>query len=187
MKHFLLKTILPAFLLLGAASLIACNKLPSTSYEKVKFAFSGVEKTFQSPKAAKKSVTVPKKERLGGSNTDAGLSTIFSLYTNEDKRDDFLEDVEYNQPPMIQFQYMKKVLEKVGDGYEFGTKYFDTVTGEVYLDIETGLKSDKENDKFNYTFGMGMDINIDDNDLITADVSFDIKIARGQEEFNTKW
>ncbi|MBP5574580.1 MAG: hypothetical protein J6X50_02405, partial [Bacilli bacterium] len=96
MKHFLSKTILPAFLLLGAASLTACNKLPSTSYEKVKFAFSGVEKTFQSPKTAKKSVTVPKKERLGGSNTDAGLSTIFSLYTNEDKRDDFLEDVEYN-------------------------------------------------------------------------------------------
>ena len=189
MKHFLLKTILPVFLLLGAASLSACNsnKLPSSSYEKVNFAFNGVEKSFKSPRAAKKSLSLNKRERLGCSNTDSGLSTIFNLYTDEDKRDDFLEDVEYNQPPMIQFQYMKKVLEKVGDGYEFDTKYFDTVTGEVYLDIETGLKSDKENDKFNYTFGMGMDINIDDNDLITADVSFDIKIARGQEEYKTKW
>ena len=117
MKHFLLKTILPAFLLLGAASLTACNKLPSSNYEKVKFAFTGVEKTFKDPKTAKKSLLLAKRERLGGSNTDSGLSTIFNLYTQEDKRDDFLEDVEYNQPPMVQFQYMKKVLEKVGNGY----------------------------------------------------------------------
>jgi hypothetical protein len=92
MKHFLLKTILPAFLLLGAASLSACNsnKLPSSSYEKVKFAFNGVEKSFKSPKVAKKSLSLNKRERLGGSNTDSGLSTIFNLYTDEDKRDDFL-------------------------------------------------------------------------------------------------
>ncbi len=190
MKHFLLKAILPAFLLLGATSLIACNssgKLPTNSYEKVKFALDGVEKSFKSPKASKKSLALNKKERLGGSNPESGLATIFSLYTNEDIRDDFLDDVEYNQPPMVQFQYMKKVLEKVGSGYEFGTKYYDTVTGDVLLDIQTGLKSKKDEDKFNYTFGLGIDINIDNNDLITADVSFDIKINRGQEEYKTKW
>ena len=189
MKRFLLKTILPAFLLLGAASLSACNsnKLPSSDYEKVKFAFNGVEKSFASPKVAKKSLSLNKRERLGGSNTESGLSTIFNLYTEADKQNDFLDDVEYNQPPMVQFQYLKKVLEKVGSGYEFGTKYFDTVTGEVLLDIETGLESKNADDKFNYTFGLGMDINIGENDLITADVSFDIKIVRGQEEYNTKW
>ena len=189
MKRFLLKTFLPAFLLLGVTSLIACNsnKSPSSNYDKVKFAFNGVEKSFKSPKAAKKSLYLNKRERLGGSNTDSGLSTIFNLYKEEDKRDDFLDDVEYNQPPMVQFQYLKKVLEKVGKGYEFGTKYFDTVTGDVYLDITTGLESTKNADKFNYTLGLGMDISIDSNDLITADVSFDIKIARGQEEYNTKW
>lgn len=189
MKHFLLKAILPAFLLLGATSLIACNsnKLPTNNYEKVKFAFNGVEKSLANPKASKKSLALNKKERLGGSNPESGLATIFSLYTSEDKRDDFLDDVEYNQPPMVQFQYMKKVLEKVGSGYEFGTKYYDTVTGDVLLDIQTGLKSKNEDDKFNYTFGLGIDINIDSNDLITADVSFDIKIARGQEEYKTKW
>ena len=113
MKHFLLKTILPAFLLLGAASLTACNKLPSSNYEKVKFAFNGVEKTFKDPKTAKKSLSLAKRERLGGSNTDAGLSTIFNLYTQEDKRNDFLEDVGYDQTPMVQFQYIKKVLETI--------------------------------------------------------------------------
>ena len=176
--------------LLAVGALTGCggsNKLPTNNYEKVKFAFNGVEKSFKNPKAGKKSLILNKKERLGGSNPESGLSTIFSLYNDEDKRDDFLDDVEYNQPPMVQFQYMKKVLEKVGSGYEFGTKYYDTVTGDVYLDIQTGLKSKKDEDKFNYTFGLGMDINIDNNDLITADVSFDIKIARGQEEYKTKW
>lgn len=187
MKRFWLKTTLSAFLLLGATSLASCGggKLPTTNYEKVKFAFNGVESSFRNPKAGKRSLAL--KSRLGGSNTEAGLSTIFGLFTEEDKRDGFLDDVEYNQPPMVQFQYLKKVLEKVGDGYSFGTKYFDTMTGEVLLDIETGLESTKESDKFNYTFGLGMDINIDGNDLITADVSFDIKIARGAEEYNTKW
>ena len=175
--------------LLAVGALTGCggSKLPTNNYDKVKFAFNGVEKSFKNPKAGKKSLILNKKERLGGSNPESGLSTIFSLYNDEDKRDDFLDDVEYNQPPMVQFQYLKKVLEKIGSGYEFGTKYFDTVTGDVYLDIQTGLKSDKEADKFNYTFGLGIDINIDSSDLIAADVSFDIKIARGQEEYKTKW
>ena len=176
--------------LLAVGTLTGCGgttQLPSNSYEKVKFAFSGVEKTFKNPKANKKSLLLNKKERLGGSNPNQGLSTIFSLFTNEDKRDGFLEDVEYNQPPMVQFQYLKKVFEKVGNGYEFGTKYYDEVTDDVLLDIQTGQKSKDEANKFNYTLGLGMDINIDDNDLITADVSFDIKISRGQEEYKTKW
>ena len=182
---FLVSSLVFASLTIG---LVGCGaKLPTTSYEKVKFAFNGVEKSFKNPKAAKKSLSLNKKERLGGSNPESALSTIFNMYNQEDVRDDFLDDVEYNQPPMVQFQYLKKVLEKVGSGYEFGTKYYETMEGEVYLDIETGLESDKESDKFNYTFLLGMDINIDDSDLITADVSFDIKIARGAEQYGSKW
>lgn len=189
MKHFLLKTSLSVFLLLGATSLVACSgaSLPTTSYDKVRFAFNGVENSFKNPRINRNSRIFEKNERLGGNNPEEGLSAIFNLYNEEDKRDDFLDNVEYNQPPMVQFQYLKKVFEKVGSGYEFGTKYYDIVTGDVYLDIQTGLKSEKESDKFNYTFNLAMDININSNDLISADVSFDIKIARGQEEYNTKW
>ena len=189
MKHFSIKTFLTTILLFSAASLVACNsnKLPTNSYDKVKFAFNGVAKSFEKPKAAKKSLAPTIKSRLGGSNPDGALATIYNLFTASDQRDDFLDDVEYNQPPMVQFQYLKKVLEKVGSGYEFGTKYSDTVTGDVYLDITTGFESNKETDKFSYTFGLAMDINIDNNDLITADVSFDIKLARGQEAYKSKW
>ena len=189
MKRLFAKTLLSASLLLGAISLSACGgeALPTSSHEKVRFAFNGVEKSFRNPSAAKRRSAPNNLHRLGGSNPESGLSTIYRLFKDEDRRDDFIDDVEYNQPPMVQFQYLKKVFEKVGNGYEFGTKYFDTITGDVYLDINTGFESKQESDKFNYTLGLGMDININDSDLITADVSFDIKIARGQEEYKTKW
>ena len=168
-------------------SLIGCSpKLPTTQYEKVKFAFNGVEKSFKSKKAAKAAILMPK-AKLGGSNTSHGLDTIYSYFRDDDIQDNFLEEVEYNQPPMVQFQYLKKVLEKVGSGYEFGNKYYDTINGEMYLDVGTGFKREGEQYKYNYTFTLGMDINIDDNDLITADISFDIKLNKGNEEYNTKW
>ena len=168
-------------------SLVGCSpKLPTTQYEKVKFAFNGVEKSFKSKKAAKAAILMPK-AKLGGSNTSHGLDTIYSYFRDDDIQDNFLEEVEYNQPPMVQFQYLKKVLEKVGSGYEFGNKYYDTINGEMYLDVGTGFKREGEQYKYNYTFTLGMDINIDDNDLITADISFDIKLNKGNEEYNTKW
>lgn len=183
--RFFTATLVSAF----AMSLIGCgNKLPTTSYEKVKFAFNGVEKSFKSPKLLKKNKPVLlKRNKLGGSNTSHGLDTIYNLNKPEDIRDDFLDEVEYNQPPMVQFQYIKKVLEKVGNGYEFDKKYYDTFNGEMYLDKDTGLKKEGEQYKYNYTFTLGLDINIDDNDLITADVSFDIKLTKGNETYNTKW
>lgn len=169
--------------------LIGCApKLPTTNYEKVKFAFNGVEKSFKNKKASNKALVVLPKSKIGGSNPSGALDTIFNLYTEEDKRDDFLDDISYNEPPMIQFQYIKKVLEKVGNGYEFNKKYYDTITGEMYLDIETGLKQDNKDEyKYNYTFILGMNINIDDTDLITADVSFDINLSKGNDTYKTKW
>ena len=167
--------------------MVGCNnKLPTTNYEKVKFAFNGVEKSFKNKKAAKAQIVMPK-YRIGGSNVSHGLDTIFSYFKEEDIRDDFLEEVEYNQPPMVQFQYIKKVLEKVGSGYEFDKKYYDTITGDMYLDVNTGLKREGDEYKYNYTFTLGLDINIDNNDLIKADVSFDIKLTRGSDTYTTKW
>ena len=181
--HFFVTTLVG---ILGI-SLIGCSpKLPTTQYEKVKFAFNGVEKSFKNKKAAKAAILLPK-PKLGGSNTSHGLDVIYSYFRDDDIQDNFLEEVEYNQPPMVQFQYLKKVLEKVGSGYEFGNKYYDTINGEMYLDVETGFKKEGEEYKYNYTFTLGMDINIDDNDLITADISFNIKLNKGNEEYNTKW
>ena len=77
-------------------NLMGCSaKLPTTQYEKVKFAFSGVEKSLKSPKVSKKSLLKQKSNKIGGSNPSSALDTIFSLYKEDDIRDDFLDDVSY--------------------------------------------------------------------------------------------
>lgn len=176
-----------SFFLLSS-SLIGCGgiKLPTTQYEKVKFAFSGVERSFKNVKtsANKKMLLQP----YNRASNESALETLFNLYESNDKRGTSIEDLEYNEPPMIQFQYLKKVLEKVGDSYEFDHKYYDTVTGTLYIDMETGYKKEEDDQyKYNYTFELGISINIDENDLINADVSFDIKVNRNNEEYHSKW
>ena len=124
-------------------ALVGCGyKTPTTSYDKVKTAFNGVEKSFKNISANKKSLqyngALPKYK-----NEDSGLNSIFSVFTNDDIRSHELdEDISYNQPPMVQFQCLKAVFDKVGKGFEFGTKYYDNITGEVYVNFENGLKDD---------------------------------------------
>ena len=171
-------------------ALVGCGyKTPTSSYDKVKTAFNGVEKSFKNISANKKSIqyhgALPKYK-----NEDSGLNSIFSIFTNNDIRSHELdEDISYNQPPMVQFQCLKAVFDKVGKGFEFGTKYYDNVTGEVYVNFENGLKDETKQDKNKYAFDfeLAIDINIDDSDLITADVIFDIKLNQNNQNYETKW
>ena len=176
---------------LSTSLLIGCNtiKLPTTQYEKVKFAFNGVERSMKKKEVNKLSHIVldNKKSKIGGTNLSQGLSAIYNLYQDGDLRGDNLDDLEYNQPPMIQFQYLKKVFEKIGSNFSFDSKYYDVIEGDVYIDINTGEKSDKQEDKCSYQFTLGIDINIDSNDLINADVSFDIELTKGSNKYNTNW
>ncbi|MBR5044642.1 MAG: hypothetical protein IKX66_04775, partial [Clostridia bacterium] len=182
-----------AVLVLGAVlALSACGKkkLPSTDYEKVAFAFNGVEKSFKN--VGKKSadagfLTVP---RLLAGEGDP-LSTIRGIYSSGDNQGDVIDDLEYTQPPMIQFQCLKAVLEKIGKKFEFGTKYYDDITGNVFFDPATGKDmskaDDKDDYKYDYTFRLALCINIDENDDITADVSFSIRTTRGSKDISTEW
>lgn len=160
--------------------------VPTDSYSKVKTAFNGVERSFRN--VSNKSLA-PKYSLRTSQKEEGALSDLFSLFTSDDTRGSTLDDLEYDQPPMIQFQYLKKVLEVVGESYSFGTKYYDTITGDIYVDFETGLedKDKKEANKYAYTFGLAIDVDIDESDLITADVSFDINLAKGIESYTTQW
>ena len=203
----LIALIITVALCFGACiSLSACSeKLPTTEYEKVEFAFKGVEKSFKN--ISKKSSHYVDADgntvlfsgndtpelfaaHYGVSDTaNAALQIISNLYTSDDSRGDDVSDIEYNQPPMVQFQYLKAVLEKIGKDYEFGKKYYNTMTGSIYMDMATGKeKPATEADyKYDYTFILALQIDIDENDLITADVSFDMTFTKGAESHNTKW
>ena len=165
------------------SSLTGCGgsyKAPTNEHDKVKVAFNGVEKSFKKI-ASGKSLNTRNKLQPRYKNVDSGLSSIFGLYSNADIRGHSIEDLSYNEPPMIQFQYLKAVFDKLGNGYEFGTKYYDVITGDIFLDIDTGLKDEekKAENQYSFNYKLAIDINIDSNDLINADVSFDIDFSQG--------
>ena len=173
------------------SSLTGCGgsyKVPTNEHDKVKVAFNGVEKSFKKM-AAKKSLATHNELQPRYKNVDSGLSSIFGLYSNEDIRSHSIEDLSYNEPPMIQFQYLKAVFDELGNGYEFGTKYYDVITGDVFLDINTGLKDEekKPENQYSFNYKLGIDINIDSSDLINADVSFDIDFSQGTKTYSAQW
>lgn len=194
MKKCLL-LLLSAILILSAVfALSACgkkDKLPTTDYEKVAFAFKGVEKSFKTvgSKSADNAEIYAVKRLLAGDGDP--LSTIRGVYTTGDSQGDVIDDLEYTQPPMIQFQCLKAVLEKIGKGFEFGAKYYDDITGEVFVDVATGRDmsddANKNDYKYDYTFRLALKIDIDEADLIKADVSFDIRLVRGNEDVSMIW
>ena len=197
MKKILLLLLAAVVTLSTVLALSACGKktkLPETDYEKVAFAFEGVEKSFRSigdrKTADLNDRAVP---RLLSGEGDP-LSTIRSIYESGDSQGDVIDELEYDQPPMIQFQCLKSVLEKIGSDFSFGVKYYDDMTGEVFFDPETGrdmngisLEATRNQYKYDYLFRLSLRIGIDENDDIKADVSFDIRLTRENEEINTHW
>ena len=194
MKKFLCLLISVLLILSAVFALSSCgkkkDKLPETAYEKVAFAFNGVEKSFKDADKRSADATTYAVKRLLAGEGDP-LSTIRSVYTSGDSQGDVIDDLEYTQPPMIQFQCLKAVLEKIGKGFEFGAKYYDDITGEVFVDVATGRDmsddANKNDYKYDYTFRLALRIDIDEADLIKADVSFDIRLVRGNEDVSMIW
>ena len=84
--------------------------------------------------------------------------------------------IEYNETPLIQFQYLKSAYEKFGEKLTFNTKYSYDFEGDIYYDFDTDEKvnNNDNNYKHHYNFTFSMLINIDDNDLITSSVGMDV-------------
>ncbi len=177
------------FALVSIFVLSSCgNKLPTTKYEKVEFAFNGVEQSIRQQAKKSKAVIGNKENIVLLADTNNPLDIIDKIYTSGDNQGDVIEELEYNEPPMIQFQYLKSVLEKIGSNFEFGNKYYYDIIGSIYADFSTGKKKNESNEyKYDYIFKLGIEINIDDNDLITSDISFDIKLTKENEEINVLW
>ena len=167
--------------------------IPTSKLEKVKYAFKGVDTSFQKYSGGNRFNRAYEAEDAGGQaskiDDDPGaLDTILSTFTDQDIRGHSIEGLSYDQPPMIQFRYLNAVLDKVGDNYSLGTKYYYDITGVIYFDLNTGeILDGKEENKVNYSFGLSINIDIDDTDFITADVSFDINLSKGAETRHTVW
>ena len=166
-------------------------RVPTTAFDKVSVALNGVETSYSSYKSSEKSSSSSKTKgikRIGQSDSSSALSEIATLYTSYDSQGDKIDDLEYDQPPMIQFQCLKKVFESIGKSFTFGTKYTDTISGEVYFDPTTGDKKEGEIEyKYDYNFTLSILIDIDNSDLINADVAFNIELNQENVSLETNW
>ena len=112
------------------------------------------------------------------------ISTIYNAMSVE--KETSSPSFEYDEPPMIQFQYLKALYEEVGEDFAFGTKYTYNLTGSVYYDFENRVETESAEFLQQYSFDLSIKINIDDNDLISAIVGFDITYTNGGISRNQK-
>ena len=209
--------LLALILVLGVAvGLIACNEggdegaqFSDKRLQKIEQAFSGVEKSMNKDASlsafvsaekgiylagaeSSASIVVDKAPLLAAGTTEAdALSMIRSVFTAGDKQAS-AESIEYTQPPMMQFRYLKAIFEEMGDDYELGTKYYYDITGQMYFDMQTGYPVDAGRQDaaaycYDYVFGFAISIELNEDDTIFAEVGFKINLTKGSEKYETTW
>ncbi|MBO4540856.1 MAG: hypothetical protein J5736_02660 [Bacilli bacterium] len=170
-KHFLKFILLSSLAMPLLAGCEGALSLPTTAKEKISFAFNGVEKSMKAQSSAKKSAFEPKRAYASEEDVDS----LFSYMEEEGQTEN--PEFRYDEPPMIQFQYIKALYEAVGDDFALGTIYSDTITGKIDYDFATDAKGLEQS----YTMNLRLSIAIDDQDLITALCGMDILYKDAQE------
>ena len=176
-------------IIVSSILLVSCgNSLPKTEHEKVKYAFNGVEKSLKNSSRNNKeliSSDLKSKNINYKDNIDDSLKTIFDSLEKEGNETNN-PDFSYNEPPMIQFQYLKAIYEEIGDSFTFNNKYTYDFTGEIYYDFKAreATKDDKYLNQYNFNFSLM--INIDSSDLIIALAGFDLTYTNGNDSHHQK-
>ena len=127
----LVLVLIPVFLLASCKDAEVVS-LPTTKHEKVQFAFNGVEGSLKSNQNSKGKLNLEKKSKRNDASSNA-LSTIYSFLKVEEETNN--PSFKYDEPPMIQFQYLKALYSEVGDDFSFNIKYSYQINGEVYYDF----------------------------------------------------
>ena len=165
-------------------TLTGCGGNNSTNlnkYQKVSKAFEAIGRTLDLRSSSGARSLMPKR----AIDIHGNMSNFETYFAGADTSEKIEDQIDLNTPPLSQFQYLKIIYETIGSSYSFDTKYSHTVTGDVYIDFETGYKDkdQSEANKYNFAFDFSIYINIDEDDLITADVGMDITLTQGSESY----
>ena len=98
--------------------LTACGHNGEDSdFKKVQKAFNGVESSLrEKQKASVKRNSLLRNELNEGPSS--ALDALSSLFESKgESRGDTIDELEYTQPPMIQFQCLKSVFDSTGEGF----------------------------------------------------------------------
>ena len=173
--------------------LVACKEdddtVTDSSLSKVQKAFDGVERSMQSVSTAK---NVNKGIKLASMSQSDALSAIWNAYVSGDKQASASAEIKYDEPPMQQFRYLKAIFEEMGNDYELGTKYSYDITGQIYMDMETGYRvestaANAEACRYDYVFTFSMSVIMNDDDSIFSEVGFNISLTQGNKNYKTAW
>ena len=185
-KHASLFIALSSGLILSSCSLTIYNYANETKYQKVGRALDAVASSL-SQAAGRKNAP---RRRIAPSSSDeqSALSTIGSSMGSTETRS-LSEELDLNSPPMAQFNYMASVFDRIGEDFVFGAKYYDEITGSIYLDMDSGYKDSERNaaNKYDYKFVMSVAVDYDEKSLVTAGVGFDITLTQGSDSHHTEW
>ena len=179
-------------------------RLTDPALAKVAEAFTGVERSMTRASSLSATLDVEKSLYLAGGDgvgsadgsgavtEENALATIYSIYTQGDLQANASAELKYDEPPMMQFRYLKAVFEEMGDDYSLGTKYEYDITGQIYFDLTTGFpvdakRSDAARYRYDYVFNFAISIELNEDDTIFAEVAFKIALSRDSENLATSW
>ncbi|MDY6430765.1 MAG: hypothetical protein SPL00_03140 [Bacilli bacterium] len=153
----------------------------STKYQKVDKAFKGVEASLSNISHGRRNLVNPKKSI----DIDEDMSVLQPFFVGAQEDERIEDQIDFDTPPLIQFKYLKAIYENIGASYSFGTKYAHNIVGAVYIDIETGKKDETQSEanKLQYNFNFSVCVNIDDNDLISANVGMNVVLNKGSDSY----
>ena len=152
---------------------------PLNKYQKVSKAFEAVARTLDL--SSNRRSLMPKQ----AINIHGDMSNFDTYFTNAQTDERIEDQLDLDSPPFMQFQYLKVIYESIGGNYSFDTKYSHTITGDVYIDFETGYKDETRSNenKYSFTFDLSIYVNINDNDLITSEVGMDITLTHDRDTY----
>lgn len=104
----------------------------------------------------------------------SGYSHLYELYTRQDYVGTRPTDFNYNDEPFIQFKYAKGIFSSVGPDFNFGTKYYDTLTKNVYFDFISGQKDTTLDPDYNVLCNsiVGTDVKVNSFNQVYSNVVF---------------
>lgn len=156
------KKVLFTILGMSLATFSACNntltseQIHNNKYNTLETAFNNIEKTLIKDSYIDKSLHASKKYFYHGYD----FEDLFSLFKDEDIIDHkpYISKSDYS---IFQFLLIKSFYEKVGNSFNFGKCYSQSIFSDVYYDFENGIIDTdmKDENKYSCSFDITLKIN----------------------------
>ena len=117
------------------------------------------------------SVFQDSKGYMANTEEDDAKIKLIKSYLVKDKTSSSV-GYDFSSAPLTQFYYLKRVYDKIGNGFEFGKTYADTISSTVGYDFYNLTKSDSPEHSVPYQAVAMVNIDVTAENTVTAEVGF---------------